>query len=90
MGEELLEQYNQKFHDIVHMDDITTFNCGGIENLMKEYHIFETSNARDLEIHTGGEDVLKKLKNAGHSFYVITSREIEMRGDTENILEKYF
>lgn len=52
LGEELLEQYNQKFHDIVNMDDITTFNCGGIENLMKEYHIFETSHARDLEIHT--------------------------------------
>lgn len=46
-------QYNQKFRDIVQMDDITSFDCGGIENLMNEYHIFETTNAQNLELHSG-------------------------------------
>ena len=52
LGEELLPRYNQKFRDIVVMDDIKTFDCGGIKNLMHEYHIFETENAQDLELHS--------------------------------------
>lgn len=34
------------------MDDIDTFNCGGIEDLMNEYHVFETDNAQNLKVHT--------------------------------------
>jgi hypothetical protein len=30
---------------------------------MKEYHIFETKNAHNLNLHTGAEEVIKKLKN---------------------------
>ncbi|NDK09685.1 radical SAM protein [Candidatus Gracilibacteria bacterium] len=90
LGEELLKQYNQKFHDIVKMDDIDTFDCGGIVELMNEYHIFESDNAHNLEIHSGGEKVLKGLKSEGHKIYVITSREIEAKDDTHTILNKYF
>jgi hypothetical protein len=35
------------------MTDINTFNCGGIDELMQEYHIFETKNAINLSLHTG-------------------------------------
>lgn len=90
LGEELLQIYNQKFHDIVKMTDINTFNCGGIDELMQEYHIFETKNAINLSLHTGWEQVLKKLKLEGHQLYIITSREIEARENTQKILEKYF
>lgn len=90
LGEELLERYNQKFRDIVKMDDIDTFNCGGIENLMKEYHIFETENALSLKIHSWGEEVLKRLKTKWHTLYIITSREIEQKQETLKILTSYF
>lgn len=90
LGEELLEQYNQKFHDIVKMDDIYTFDCGGIEDLMNEYHIFETENAQTLRTHTGGKTVLNRLKKQWHLFYVITSRETVAKPDTLILLEKYF
>lgn len=90
LWEELLEQYNEKFRDIVKMDDITTFDCGGIKELMDEYHIFETENAQNLQVHTGGKEVIKALKAAGHRLYVITSRYPEAKTDTFIILEKYF
>ncbi len=90
LWEELLERYNQKFHDIVQMHDIDTFDCGGIKELMNEYHIFETENATKLQPHTGWIEVLKQLKSQGHQLYVITSRVITARENTEIILEKYF
>lgn len=90
LGEELLIQYNQKFRDIVAMNDITSFNCWGKEWLMNEYHIFETQNAKDLKLHTWAEEVIKKLKTAGHTFYALTSREPEAIDDTHIVLEKYF
>jgi tRNA A37 methylthiotransferase MiaB len=90
MSEELIETYNRKYNDIVTISDIRTFNCWGIENLMHEYHIFETRNAQNLEVHLWGEEVLKKLKKSGHHFYVITSREVSAKTDTLILLEKYF
>ena len=90
LGEELLIQYNKKFRDIVQMDDITTYDCWGIENLMKEYHIFETENATNLEVHTWWEEVLKNLRSAWHSLYIITSREVHAKNDTLILVEKYF
>ncbi len=90
LGEELLLRYNQKFRDIVVMDDITTFDCGGIKNLMHEYHIFETENAQNLELHSWAWEVLKKLHALWHRFYALTSREVEAKHDTQIILEKYF
>ncbi len=90
LWEELLEQYNQKFHEIIKMDDIDTFDCGWIQELMNEYHIFETDNARNLQIHTGWESVLKWLKSQWHQIYVITSREIDAKQSTHDILNKYF
>lgn len=56
-------RYNEKFRDIVHMEDITTFNCGGIEGLMKEYHIFEHERSQNLELHTGAFEVIQRLKH---------------------------
>lgn len=90
LGEELLLRYNQKFRDIVVMDDIKTFDCGGIKNLMHEYHIFETENAQNLELHSWAWEVLKKLHALWHGFYALTSREISAKQDTQIILEKYF
>ncbi|MCH8518218.1 radical SAM protein [Candidatus Gracilibacteria bacterium] len=90
LGEELLMRYNQKFRDLVRMEDITTFDCGGIENLMNEYHIFETENAQNLELHTGGQEVIQSLKDDGYKLYVITSREVQAKNDTLILLEKYF
>jgi tRNA A37 methylthiotransferase MiaB/5'(3')-deoxyribonucleotidase len=90
LWEELLMCYNKKFRDIICMDDITTFNCGGIEWLMQEYHIFETQNAQNLKLHTGAREVLHKLHQDWHTFYAITSRELHAKKDTYIILEKYF
>lgn len=90
LGEELLTQYNKKFRDIVQMDDITTFDCGGIKELMQEYHIFETKNSQTLTPHSGGEEVLKRLHAQWHELYVITSRELEAKDDTLILLHTYF
>jgi len=90
LWEELLMRYNEKFRDIIQMDDITTFDCWGIENLMNEYHIFETENVHNLELHSGAFEVLTQLKKDWHSLYVITSRKIHTKNDTHILLEKYF
>lgn len=90
MGEELLLRYNQKYHDIVEMDDINTFNCWGIAWLMDEYHVYETEQAQDLEVHSWGKQVLTSLKDQGHKLYIITSREKNASKDSHILLEKYF
>lgn len=90
LWEELLTQYNKKFRDIVEMDDIHTFDCGGIKELMKEYHIFETKNSQTLTPHSWGEEVLKRLHAQWHELYVITSRELKAKNDTHILLKKYF
>lgn len=90
LWEELLMRYNEKFRDIIEMDDITTFDCWGIENLMNEYHVFETENAHNLELHSGAFEVLMQLKKDWHSLYIITSRNLDTKSDTYILLEKHF
>ncbi len=90
LSNEIINTYNKKYHKILKLDDITRFDCNGIPELMEEYHNFEIRHELDMKIHTGGEEVLKRLKAAGHELYVITSRPPEVRKTTEVLLTKYF
>ncbi len=88
--QEIIDTYNTKYNKIMKLDDIVEFNMNGIPELMAEYHNFEKKHALDMNIHPGGENTLKKLKSAWHSFYIITSRPPKERKTTEKLLIKYF
>jgi len=90
LSQELINSYNKKYHKILKLDDIVRFDCNGIPELMAEYHDFETRHKLDMQMHTGGEQVLKNLKKEWHSLFIITSRPSEVRPSTEKLLENYF
>jgi len=90
LSQEIINAYNKKYHEILKLDDITRFDCNGIPELMAEYHDFEKRHELDMQIHSGGEQVLKTLKKDGHELYIITSRPPEVRKTTEQLLENYF
>jgi len=90
LSSEVINAYNKKYHQILKIDDITRFDCNGIPELMKEYHDFETRHELDMQLHSWAEKVIKNLKSNGHSLYVITSRPVETRNNTEKLLESYF
>ncbi len=90
LSNEIINAYNKKYHQILRLDDITRFDCNGIPELMAEYHGFEKRHELDMQIHSWGEQVLKKLKQQGHVLYIITSRPPEVRKTTEKLLESYY
>lgn len=90
LSDEIVNSYNKKYHQILKIEDITRFDCNGIPELMAEYHDFEKRHELDMSIHSGGEEVLKKLKTQWHELYIITSRPPKARSTTEKLLESYF
>ncbi len=90
LSEEVIQSYNAKYHKILELDDVRTFNCNGIPELMQEYHNYEQRHRWDMSLHENGKKVLQKLYAAGHKIYVITSRPAKERKTTEALLEKYF
>lgn len=90
LSQEIINAYNKKYHQILNLDDINRFDCNGIPELMEEYHNFEVRHKLDMKIHTGGEEVIKKLKSQWHSVYIITSRPPEEKENTQALLHNYF
>lgn len=88
--QEIIDAYNTKYNEILHLDDIVAYNMNGIPELMEEYHIFEMKHKLDMEIQKWWEKVLNELKASWHELYVITSRPLDDKEHSLKILEKYF
>jgi uncharacterized HAD superfamily protein len=58
---DILEIYNRKFHDIVQMDDIRSFDFNGIQGLRREYRDYSRKNKDELCLHPDSKQVLQNL-----------------------------
>ncbi len=85
----VLEAYNRKFHDIIELDDITSYDFNGIHQLQTEYRKYGKNNS-ELSFQQWATDVLRKLHNSGHQLYIVTSRDVDERVFTTDFLEKEF
>ena len=82
----VLETYNTKFHDILQFDDIVTYDFNHIQNLRSEYQKYG-KNYQDLNFQPHALDTLKKLKKLGHKLYIVTSRWLDEKSFTQEMLD---
>jgi len=50
--QEIIDVYNSKYNEIMHLNDVREYNMNGIPELMEEYHLFEKKHKLDMEIHS--------------------------------------
>lgn len=87
---ELLDRYNQKHHKNLTINDILTHDFNGDPTLREAWFEYFYENHDNLKIYEHCREVLQKLKNNGHSLYIVTSRPLSLKNQTEKYLEKYF
>ena len=87
---ELLVRYNQKHQKNLTIDDILTHDFNGDPTLREAWFEYFYENHDNLKIYEHCREVLQKLKNEGHSLYIVTSRPLSLKNQTEKYLEKYF
>ena len=87
---ELLARYNQKHQKNLTIDDILTHDFNGDPTLREAWFEYFYENHDNLKIYEHCREVLQKLKSEGHSLYVVTSRPLSLKNQTEKYLETYF
>jgi len=73
--DEIISNYNKKFNKNLKFDDIITHSFIWEEGLKNEFFDYYYKNFFDIDLFHWAKDVLVKLKQEWHNFYVITSRE---------------
>lgn len=88
--EKLIEKYNQTHAKTLKFDDVLTHDFNGDQTLRNAWFEYFYENHDNLKPYENAVETIKKLKADGHSLYIVTSRKLDLKAQTEVYLEKFF
>lgn len=86
----IIENYNLQYKKNFKHDDLKDFDFNGNLELKEAFFSFFEENYMHLKLFPWVQETLKKWKKQGHTLYIITSRQLDIKDGTLEYLENIF